>query len=82
MDRLGPSRYDVYNRRGKYGVHQTGYCQSHERTETPRYIVPSPRVLAAQLTRQFLETKDGKKAYDPPPHSKEMLKLNRVGYFK
>ena len=26
----------------------------------------------------FLETRDGKKSYDPAPHSKEMQKLNRA----
>ena len=26
----------------------------------------------------FLETKDGKKSYDSPPHSKEMARLNKA----
>lgn len=30
-----------------------------------------------QLTR-FAETRDGKKSYDPAPHSKEMVKLNKA----
>lgn len=26
----------------------------------------------------YTETRDGKKSYDPAPHSKEMLKMNRA----
>jgi len=29
------------------------------------------------LLTRVIERKDGKKSYDPPPHSQEMLKLNK-----
>ena len=33
--------------------------------------------LEGECTNIHIETRDGKKSYDSPPHSKEMTRLNR-----
>jgi hypothetical protein len=39
--------------------------------------VYGPKTTMIMNERKHQETKDGKKSYDPPPHSKEMQRLNR-----
>jgi hypothetical protein len=64
-----------------------GACddEDHEGAETSRYVLPPSRgdcggVLVGPcwvgLTMGVLETRDGKKSYDSPPHSKEMIRMN------
>lgn len=38
----------------------------------------SKNVVESTIANHSLETRDGKKSYDPAPHSKEMQKLNRA----
>lgn len=40
-------------------------------------LVMHPLVTKTMRERKAQETRDGKKSYDPPPHSKEMLSLNK-----
>ncbi|KIN06018.1 hypothetical protein OIDMADRAFT_17115 [Oidiodendron maius Zn] len=37
-----------------------------------------PATARIMKERKLQETKDGKRSYDPPPHSREMVKLNRA----
>ncbi|KAL9042395.1 MAG: hypothetical protein Q9214_003793 [Letrouitia sp. 1 TL-2023] len=38
----------------------------------------SPQTTKTMKQRKHQETRDGKKSYDPPPHSKEMQRLNKT----
>lgn len=40
-------------------------------------LVFRPATASVMRQRRRQETIDGKKSYDPPPHSKEMLRLNK-----
>jgi len=41
-------------------------------------FVAGPAVQKVMQDRKIQETRDGKKSYDPPPHSKEMQQLNKA----
>ncbi|KAK2808938.1 hypothetical protein FQN50_004211 [Emmonsiellopsis sp. PD_5] len=41
-------------------------------------LVLRPLTAKAMRERRHQETIDGKKSYDPPPHSKEMVRLNKA----
>jgi len=79
MECPGASRH--YVRRGprepaRYWAHD---YENHGGAETTRYVVfVAVECLGMWLIICFLEVRDGKKSYDPAPHSKEMLKLNQV----
>ncbi|KAE8322865.1 protein of unknown function DUF4149 [Aspergillus parasiticus SU-1] len=40
-------------------------------------VVLRPLTVNTMRERKHQETRDGKKSYDPPPHSKEMVALNK-----
>ena len=40
-------------------------------------VVVGPATTGVMKVRKAQETKDGKKSYDPAPHSKEMMALNK-----
>ncbi|KAI9774427.1 MAG: hypothetical protein M1840_004321 [Geoglossum simile] len=40
--------------------------------------VLGPATTKIMRERKFQETRDGKKSYDSPPHSKEMIRLNKA----
>ena len=48
-----------------------------ERKHQGMFIASCPGYLLNLSKLTFAETRDGKKTYDPPPHSKEMMALNK-----
>lgn len=47
-------------------------------TSVINMLVVGPATTKIMLERKVQESRDGKKSYDPAPHSKEMVKLNRM----
>lgn len=46
-------------------------------TSLANLVVVGPATTKIMKQRKHQETRDGKKSYDPAPHSKEMEKLNK-----
>ena len=66
----------------RYRSHQHGLCwtshyQDHEGEKASGWV-KHDLLLSEHYWFLFTETKDGKKSYDPAPHSKEMQALNRA----
>ena len=47
-------------------------------TSVINMLVVGPATTKIMLERKVQESRDGKKSYDPAPHSKEMVKLNKA----
>ncbi|KAJ9629759.1 hypothetical protein H2203_002140 [Taxawa tesnikishii (nom. ined.)] len=47
-------------------------------TAAANMLFIGPATTKAMKDRHHQETRDGKKSYDPPPHSKEMQRLNKL----
>ncbi|KAI9801689.1 MAG: hypothetical protein M1833_002371 [Piccolia ochrophora] len=46
-------------------------------TSLVNWVALGPATTKVMRERKHQETRDGKKSYDAPPHSKEMMRLNR-----
>jgi len=47
-------------------------------TSVANLLLVGPATTKIMRERKHQETKDGKKSYDSPPHSKEMMKMNKA----
>jgi hypothetical protein len=73
---LGPAGNNVCNKRSQPCSRWSSNDEDHEREKSSRSVALRRLDGIASTDIELLETRDGKRYYDPAPHSNEMRKLN------
>jgi hypothetical protein len=76
MERVSARAHGVCNGSCELGVRGASNYENHVGEKTSRW--ESSGNCLGNVLKIWLESKDGKKCFDPPPHSKEMQKLNKA----
>lgn len=78
MERVGSSGYTVCDESCELDIYWANHNEGYEGEKAPRYSEDrqTPCGIELKLTLRLTETRDGKKYYDPAPHSTEMVRLN------